>query len=210
MGKSDPFVFNWYIKNFPEINPKKIAVLGSTSDNFIRFRYPSAEIHLFDIQLDNWSINEEWNIQKEDYDLVVCTRCAYFSIDPGNFINKSLSLLKEGGYFFVDWGLGDHWRFKDYKVGWKNNLEHEYATYKNQNYFLYSCLWNQEWENNLVVQNFKINIEKFGYNDDIQKVLKKEIPSLLEDFQKPEKLDFLFLWPENPQLYILTIFKKYL
>jgi hypothetical protein len=208
MGKSDPFVFSWYIKNLPDIEPKKIAILGSTTDNFVRFKYPNSEIHLFDIQLDNWSINEEWEIEKEFYDLVVCTRCAYFAKEPNIFISKCLSLLKIKGYLFVDWGLGDHWRFKNYKVGWKKDLEHEYAYYQNQNYFLYSCLWCHEWENNLIVKNFKINIEKFGYNEDIQKTLKREIPSLLEDFQKPQKLDFLFLWPESPQLYILTIFKK--
>ena len=97
MGKSDPFDFDWYLKNLPAIQPESIAVLGSTSENFVRKAYPTAQIDLYDLQLGNWEINSEWNIDLQKYDLVVCTRCAYFSKDPADFIQKCKSILKPMG-----------------------------------------------------------------------------------------------------------------
>ena len=208
MGKSDPFVFSWYIKNLPDIEPKKIAILGSTTDNFVRFKYPNSEIHLFDIQLGNWSINEEWEIKKEFYDLVVCTRCAYFAKEPNIFISKCLSLLKIDGYLFVDWGLGDHWRYKNYKVGWIRDGEHEKA-YFNDN-FLHSCFWNEELESDLVVKSFwnAVKLNNFNYTEDLNlsDVINKEVPKVIN--YDCVKIETFFLWPESPQLYIATILKK--
>lgn len=209
MGKSDPYVFEWYKQNLPHHEPKKIAILGSTSESFVRQKYPHSEIDLFDIQLKNWEINQKWNIDEDAYDLIVCTRCAYFSEDPNLFLTRCMTLLKVGGFVFVDWGLGDHWRFDNFKLGWKKDEEHEYSVYASQKYYLYSCLWNTSWEENPTVKEFKINTQKFGYSDkDILCYLRNEVPSLVEDFPSTEKVEFLTLWPDNPQLYILTIFKK--
>jgi SAM-dependent methyltransferase len=209
MGKSDPFVFSWYLKNLPQ-GPRKIAVLGSKTESFVRYAYPDAKIDLFDIQLKNWDINDpDWKIEKNEYDLVICTRCAYFSKDPEEFISKCFSLVKKDGFVFVDWGYGDHWRFENFKIGWLKDGEHEFAEYEYQKSHLYSGLWKAEWESNEIVQEFKINVQKLGYNNkDIIIDLRNEIPNLLENFSELEKVDFLSLWPEKPQLYILTIFKK--
>lgn len=207
MGKSDPFVFDWYLKNLPAMQPESIAVLGSTSENFVRKAYPTAQIDLYDLQLGNWEINSEWNIDLQKYDLVVCTRCAYFSKDPADFIQKCKSILKPMGWLFVDWGLGDHWRFKNYKVGWLKDREHEYAAYNNVKSYVMSAVWNDKWEENQEVVNFKNNIEKFGYKKRLIDILREEIPSLLI---MDEEVDhsFLSLWEDSPQLYIITKIKK--
>jgi len=65
--------------------------------------------------------------------------------------------------------------------------------------------------NNKVNYCYMSNIIKnpeFGYNknDDIKSVIEREIPALVD--YKVEKLKTVFLWPERPQLYILTMVKK--
>lgn len=212
MGKSDPFVFSWYGQNLPKISPSRIAILGSTMSGYISQFYPTSKIDLYDIQLKNWNINTDfWEIDSSTYDLVICTRCAYFSKEPAQFIEKSLNLLKEGGFLFVDWGLGDHWRFKNYKVGWIKDDEHEYA-YQEDN-FLWSTVWTQNLLKHDEVKLFENRIKKYGYND-LESALKNEIPSIFHIdndaslLEKCVKIDALSLWDENPQLYILTIFKK--
>lgn len=208
MGKSDPFVFQWYSQNLPKIEPKNIAILGSTTESFVRNVYPGAAIDLYDVQIKNWEINSDWRLKEDFYDLVVCTRCAYFSKDPDNFIKKSLRLLKDGGFLFVDWGLGDHWRFKNYKVGWLKDEEHEFA-YFDQN-FLWSAVWSHSLLKHPQVQIFADRIKNYGYSD-LEKAAKAEVPSLYQLDESKETLvgiDALALWEENPQLYILTIFQK--
>ena len=208
MGKSDPFVFAWYMNNLPNITPKRIAILGSVSEGFVRLAYPESKIDLFDIQLGNWEINRNsWNIEKDCYDLVVCTRCAYFSNNPLDFIEKCKELINKEGMIFVDWGLGDHWRFKDFKVGWLKNEEHEFALYKEHKTYVMSALWNEKWESIEEVCQFKKNIEKFGYNGSLSAILQKEIPNLLfvdDNLQA----SFLTLWQERPQIYYITKFFK--
>jgi hypothetical protein len=121
MGRSDPIVFEWYLKNLPKIEPKKIAILGSTTESFVKHAYPASKIDLFDIQLGNWDINSSnWKISTDFYDLVICTRCAYFSKNPGTFIDQCREIINKDGEIFVDWGLGDHWRFENFKVGLRN------------------------------------------------------------------------------------------
>ena len=62
-------------------------------------------------------------------------------------------------------------------------------------------------------QLFENRIKKYGYND-LETALKNEIPSIFHIdndaslLEKCVKIDALSLWDENPQLYILTIFKK--
>ncbi len=201
MGKSDPYVFTWYAKNLPS-DAQKIAILGSTSESFVREAFPNAQIDLFDIQLKNWDINDpNWKIELNYYDLVVCTRCAYFSRDPRDLIDRCLTLIKTGGCVFIDWGYGDHWRFEKFKVGWLKDGEHEYASYKGHTSHLYSGIWNPNWENDSAVLEFKKNIQKFDYNETLSEILNQEVPylHLIDDVD----VKFLSLWPDRPQLYLL-------
>jgi hypothetical protein len=208
MGKSNELVFPWYVKNLPE-NAERVAILGSTSDSFVRQKYPNALINLYDIQLGNWDINADvWNIESSAYDLVVITRCAYFSKDPNNLIDKCMKILCAGGHLFIDWGLGDHWRFKNYKVGWVKDEEHEFAYYEDN--FLWSTAWSHSLLAHPQVQIFAERIKKYGYNN-IETAINAEIPSIYKIGNIDDiliKVDALALWEENPQLYILTIFQK--
>jgi len=209
MGKSNELVFPWYIKNLPE-NAKRVAILGSTSDSFVHQKYPNAEIKLYDIQLGNWDINSDvWNIEECSYDLVVITRCAYFSKDPRSLIDRCMKLLCTDGHLFIDWGLGDHWRFPKFRVGWKDDDEHEYAVYADQKNFLYSCMWNDKWSDDPTVREFIELINNHGYKgSSLTDIIHCEVPSLIEDHPMLKSVKFLTSWPDAPQLYILTTFVK--
>lgn len=203
MGKSNFHVFNFYLSFFEEKKYKKIAFFGQDGENDFSRNLVCEEKHFYDMSLGNWEINTFPYPEKEKYDLIVCTRCAYFCKDPVKMIESFSSILKKGGRILLDWGLGDHWRFKNYKVGWIKNKEQEWA-YKEEN-FLWSCLWSDSFESNDEVKKFKHCIRKFGYNEEnLEKTLEKEVTTVLklEDIsQKIVQLKHLFLWPEAPQLY---------
>ena len=206
MGKSDPYIFAEYAKILPKFKYESIAFLGQTSDNEFTKLIDSNIRHFYDLSLGNWDINSDWNLER-NYDLIVCTRCAYFSKDPQNFIEKCKRHLTASGHALIDWGLGDHWRFDDYKVGWIRNGHHEFAYFPGN--FLYSCFWNEELINDYEVQNFwnaVKNNSKFGYKDTdtLNDVVRKEVSELVEYDCK--KIKTKFLWPDNPQLYIITYF----
>lgn len=209
MGKSNELVFKWYLHNLPQ-NATNVAILGSTSASFVRSKYPHAKIDLYDIQLGNWDINaDDWNIETGSYDLVVITRCAYFSKDPLALIDRCMALLVPSGVLFIDWGLGDHWRFQKYKVGWKDDHEHEYADYGGQRNFLHSCMWNDKWSDDSTVQEFVSAIGKFGYQGTpLTDIIRNEVPATISDHPALADVKFLTLWPDEPQLYILTTFVK--
>ena len=130
MGKSDNIIFGIYMSKINEwlgtLEFQNIAFLGQAGEN------PLSEVisstgkrDFFDLSLNNWNINDkDWEIENNSYDLIVCTRCAYFAKNPLDFITKCHGLLKPGGSMLVDWGLGDHWRFENYKVGWVKDGEH--------------------------------------------------------------------------------------
>ena len=105
---------------------------------------------------------------------------------------------------YVDWGLGDHWRFEDYKIGWIKNGEQEYA-YQDDNY-LWSTIWDKRFKSHDQYKLFSKNVEKFGY-DNVQKAIVKEVPRVLNlDYVKlffDAEYDMLSLWQDSPQLYIL-------
>ena len=160
MGMSDSILYPRYMEIFDrninrEIN--SIAFLGFSSHqhvtSHISSKNPTACIDFYDIELDGdfkWDINSNWDL-KQKYDLVVCLRCPYFAKDPKKFLEKCHNNLNEGGYIFIDWGLGDHWRFSDYKIGWVKNEEHEHA-YVAGNY-LWSTVWDDSFLND---DQFKI------------------------------------------------------
>jgi SAM-dependent methyltransferase len=194
MGRSDPHVLTFYNKT---IKPKgSIALLGFSNNNFYNG-------DLYDLSLDNWNINSEWMLKKK-YDTIICTRCAYFAEDPWDFIERCHEHLNKDGVLYVDWGLGDHWRFEDYKIGWVKNERQEYA-YQDDNY-LWSTVWDKRFKSNDQYKFFCKNVEKFGYNN-VEKAIIKEVPRVLKlDYIKlffNVEYDILSLWEDSPQLYVL-------
>jgi len=205
VGKSDPYVFGFYKSLLPDCFYKSVALLGSQKDNSFTASIKCQEKDFYDLGLDNWNINDEnWKINKK-YDLVVSTRCPYFSKDPKLFIEKCLSILKPGGTALLDWGLGDHWRFDNYKVGWVKDNEHESA-YKNDN-FLWSAIWHDSFTQHPEYQDFQSNIKKFGY-ENVETAMREEVPEILDlkDLANINlRANILSLWPESPQLYICIL-----
>ena len=209
MGKSDQYIFPEYLKMLDGLrNPVSVAFLGSSKhDNFTN-SITAKEKHFFDLSLKNWEINSDW-ILPQKYDLIISTRCPYFSKNPDLFINKCKNSLKNGGHALIDWGLGDHWRFDKYKVGWIRDEEHEFAYSKDN--FLYSCFWNEDLENHSEVLKFwnaiKLNPE-FGYYKEnaLVDIIKKEVTTLIS--YKTKNIEVKFLWPDRPQLYIITLIKN--
>jgi|TARA_R110002020_G_scaffold46994_7_gene134069 SAM-dependent methyltransferase len=194
MGRSDPYIFSFYRNS---IRPTgDTALLGFTNNSFFGG-------DLYDLRLGNWDINSDWQLDKK-YDTIICTRCAYFAKQPEQFIERCYNSLNDGGRLYVDWGLGDHWRFDDYKVGWVKNGEHEYA-YKDDN-FLWSTIWDDSFLENEQFNVFSQRVKKFGY-EDMKKEIFEEVPKVLiaEDVEKyfSTSYSLMALWEDNPQIYIL-------
>ena len=210
MGKSDLIIFEEYRSILDEIKDPfdSVAFLGFSQENSFTNSISAKSKRFYDIALKNWEINSDWNLDQK-YDLIISTRCPYFSKNPQNFIKKCLSHTNDNGYVLLDWGLGDHWRFSQYKVGWKKNGEQEYA-YHPQNY-LYSCFWNDSLLKDEEVQKFWNAIKSnhnFGYNknQNLLEIIKEEVPVLIN--YPVYRIKTKFLWPESPQLYIITLIKK--
>jgi len=184
---------------------ESVALLGNQKDNSFTASIKCQEKDFYDLGLDNWNINDEnWKINKK-YDLVVSTRCPYFSKDPKLFIEKCLSILKPGGTALLDWGLGDHWRFDNYKIGWVKDGEHEYA-YEEDN-FLWSTIWHDSFTQHPEYQDFQNNIKKLGY-ENVETAMREEVPEILDlkDLANINlRANILSLWPESPQLYICIL-----
>ena len=195
MGMSDTVLYG-HLYNEIKLEGD-VALLGFPNNNHFRGT-------CYDLQLGNWEINSDWNLGKK-YDTIVCLRTAYFSKDPEDFIKRCYDHLNEGGKIYVDWGLGDHWRYKDYKVGWRKDGEQEQA-YEEGNY-LWSTVWSDMFLKNHQCQLFQRSIERYGYYD-IKEAVSKEVPKVL-DYKFIERYFYtnhkmLTLWHlENPQLYVL-------
>jgi len=209
VGKSDPYVFGFYKSLLPDCFYESVALLGSQKDNSFTASIKCQEKDFYDLGLDNWNINDEnWKINKK-YDLVVSTRCPYFSKDPKLFIEKCLSILKPGGTALLDWGLGDHWRFDNYKIGWVKDGEHEYA-YEEDN-FLWSTIWHDSFLENSEFKKFEKNVLKHGYTS-VKNAIFKEVPAILELKDITDNYfigcSILSLWEDLPQLYVPLILKN--
>lgn len=202
MGRSDPVIFKEYTSMISGLKPKTVALLGFSCENDFTLGI-DAQKSFFDIALNNWDINSKWQLDKK-YDLIISTRCPYFAKDPNDFIIRCKEHLNQDGKIFIDWGLGDHWRFKQFKVGWVRNNEHEFAYHKDN--FLYSCLWKSEFMLDKEVQAFWNNVKgRFGYglNDDLTDIVNREVPRIID--YEWSSIKFKFLWPDSPQLYIMTL-----
>ena len=199
MGKSNSYVIPFY-KN--TIKPEgDVALFGFTDNNMFQG-------DLYDLSLNQWQINSDWNLTKK-YDTIISTRCPYFAKDPGVFIKKVYDHLNEGGVAYLDWGLGDHWRFDNYKIGWVKDGEHEYA-YQEDNY-LWSIVWNEKYAMHFHAKDFLHNCKKFGY-DDLNRAIVEEVPEVFNsdqlDYWSSVSVDMLSLWSDAPQLYILYKLEK--
>ena len=195
MGKSDPHMLNFYREH---IKPQgDIALLGFVNNRWFRG-------DLYDLQLNNWNINNQWQLNKQ-YDTIICTRAAYFAKDPEDFIERCHENLNKDGKLYVDWGLGDHWRFDNYKIGWIKDGEQEYA-YENDN-FLWSSVWDDSFLENEQYKLFCTKVAKFGYKD-VKKAIFQEVPKILEINLIKKYFDISYniktLWEDKPQLYILV------
>tara|TARA_R110000851_G_scaffold236991_5_gene389745 strand:- start:16238 stop:16846 length:609 start_codon:yes stop_codon:yes gene_type:complete len=194
MGRSDPVLKDYY---FQRIKPKgKTALLGYTHNNWFQG-------DLYDLQLDNWDINSKWTLPQK-YDTIVCTRCAYFGKDLNDFFTRCYNNLTNNGEIFIDFGLGDHWRFKNYKIGWVKNGEHEHA-YKDNN-FLWSTVWDESFLEDEQYKLFEERVKSFKYNN-VKQAIFNEVPTVLELKEIEDKFNIstslLALWTDSPQLYIL-------
>lgn len=205
MGKSNYYLNPIYEKILPKSKP--MALLGF--DNIPNFIKNKENIDLYDLKLNNFEINSDWELNRK-YNSIICTRCLYFCKDPIKFFEKCKTYLHEDGQIFVDFGLGHHWsKFNNFKVGWTKDGEHEWE-YQEGNY-LWSCIWDDEFLKDEQVQLFQQRIKKFGYND-LTLAVRDEVPSLikkndLERLFSEVDLRFLALWEDMPQLYIFCNIK---
>jgi len=198
MGISNSIVVPFYKAI---IKPKgDVALLGFTDNQIF-------EGDCYDLAFGNWDINSEWSLPKK-YDTIISTRCPYFAKDPELFVKKVYDNLNDGGVAYLDWGLGDHWRFSNYKIGWVKNEEHEYA-YKDDNY-LWSVAWDDSYSELPEAKNFIRDCVRFGYND-LNEAIKAEVPKILN----VKELGYwgtvsvsLLHNHTRPQLYILLELKK--
>ena len=199
MGKSNAYVIPFYKNTIKPMGD--VALLGFTDNNIFQG-------DLYDLSLNEWQINSDWSLSKK-YDTIISTRCPYFAKDPESFIQKVYDHLNEGGVAYLDWGLGDHWRFDNYKIGWVKDGEHEYA-YQKDNY-LWSIVWNEKYAKHFHAKDFLHNCKKFGY-DDLNEAISDEVPEVLNSdkltYWSNISVDMLSLWSDAPQLYILYKLEK--
>lgn len=209
MGRSDSFIFQAYRTFLDGKLPdplRSIAFLGFTGENDFTRTLPAPVRDFYDIQLGNWDINTSWEFPRK-YDLIVSTRCPYFCKTPVDMLHRCLDHLAPGGRVFLDWGLGDHWRFERFRVGWVSHGEHESVPYAGRQNHLWSCFWNDDVERLPASQQFLKAVRRwYPTADDLKGIVMAEVPSILLDDSRLLSLDAVFLWPEAPQLYILTLF----
>ncbi len=210
MGKTDPYIFNAYLNILGNDSYQDVGYFGFSGPNNLTKSINSDNQSYYDLSLKNWEINTFPYTVNKKFDLIVCTRVAYFSKYPVEMMKYFFDLLKPNGRILIDWGLGDHWRFDNYKVGWVKGGEQEWAYQKDN--FLWSCLWDDSFEKIESAQVFLKNIEKFGYNDSLSKNVKAEVPVLLSlsDIDKfyEGKIQIVTFWEDKPQLYIICNLKK--
>jgi len=197
MGASNFIVFPFYKR---EISPVRapVALLGFTDNNLFQG-------DLYDRKFNNWEINSEWKLNGQ-YSTIICTRCAYFAKNPEDFIVRCYHSLSKGGRLYADWGLGDHWRFPMFKVGWVKNGEHEYC-YGEDN-FLWSFVWDDSFLENEQYCLFEKCVEEKGYNN-VKKAAFEEVPVVMSlDFvRKYFDLEYNVLTVVKPFLHMYVLVK---
>lgn len=210
MGKTDPFVFSAYknvLNSFLGENKKfeSVCFLGQPGTNALSRQINFIKADFYDSSVRNWNINDEkWDIPAGEYDLIVCTRCAYFAKDVESFFSNCKKLLKEGGILLVDWGLGDHWRYENYKIGWVKDGEHE-SFYQDDN-FLWSTIWHESFKNHPNYLLFEDRVKPLGY-ENVRKAMTEETPEIYSILEQQANFDFVIdiqtYWEDSPQLYFI-------
>jgi len=198
MGVSDAIVKPFYKKH---INPMRenVALLGWDNNSLFKG-------DLYDLSLGNWDINSKWELPKK-YDAIICTRCAYFAKDPEDFIKRCYDSLNDHGLLYVDWGLGDHWRFPEFKVGWLDTKtgKQEHA-YTDGNY-LWSMIWNDGFSKIPECKLFEDEIKKKGYLS-LKSAVEDEVPAILHTDTMSKYFsygyDFLTVLKPYLQMYVLV------
>jgi SAM-dependent methyltransferase len=205
MGKSDPYLLRFYKSFLHDDGYNNVGFFGQTGENFLSSKSRS----FYDLNLKNWNINNfPYITSEEKFDLIVCTRCAYFSKEPVEMLKNFRNLLVPNGKILIDWGLGDHWRFEKFKVGWLKDGEQEWA-YEDKN-FLWSSFWDPnflsrdinyiQFKNACIKKNYVH--QSFEKNVDLEIPVKFTIADLENNNFKILNYKSLFLWPEIPQLYM--------
>jgi SAM-dependent methyltransferase len=189
MGVTNTVLFPFYKKYIKAVSP--CALLGFTDNTLF-------EGDMYDLRLNNWNINSQWKLNRS-YQTIICTRCAYFARDPEDFIIRCHRYLNPGGRLYVDWGVGEHWRYENFKIGWVKDGEHE-KKYGDDNY-LWSMVWDESFLENESCQEFAKAAQKYGY-DDLKAAIYKEVPSVMN-------LDFARQY-FDVNYHILTVNNKYL
>ena len=189
-----------------DLKPSSVAFLGFRGENAFTQRVVAQHRDFYDKFIGNWEINSDWALSMQ-YDLIVCTRCSYFARDPSTFIRKCREHLTEDGRCLSDWGLGAHWKDFKFKVGWVRDDEHEWA-YDELNK-LHSCMWRTEFADDPEAREFWANVlKRFDYAHDasMDEIVRAEVPAIVD--YECERVKLKFLWPESPQLYLISRFKK--
>lgn len=207
MGRSDVYLIPAYQNVVNKRDWGSIGFFGFEKPNSLTSFFNSENKDFYDLALDNWDINSFPYKNKSTYDLIVCTRVAYFSKEPLRMINNFKKMLNPGGKILIDWGIGDHWRFDNYKIGWVKDGEHEWC-YKKDN-FLWSAIWHDSMLEDLHFQEFASNVKKLGYND-VRNSIFKEVPVVvnIEDILRlgfDVKYKLFNLWKDKPQLYKILL-----
>lgn len=206
MGKTDGKLVPIYREAYNaitfDLSVPRVACLGfRKKPSWIKHRY----VDCYDKETNGWDINHDTDLNGK-YDVIVCTRTAYFSSDPESFLQFCHRNLADNGRILVDWGLGDHWRYDTFKIGWVKNGEVEQAYFEGN--FLWSTMWEPSWSADHECQMFLDWCRPHGYRD-LSEAIYAEVPHVMsyDIFKKyfvPSELSFHAFWPEAPQLYILS------
>ena len=182
----------------------KVGAFGFTKQP----EFLGVECQLFDQELGNWEINSNFPEGEDVYDAIVCTRVAYFAADPLKLIVEFHRLLKPGGRLMIDWGIGDHWRYPKFRMGWKSHPEGpREAAY---GYPLMSAIWDDSLDIDIDALSFREWCIPHGYphGTSIAEHLEEEVDCLryvsemMPMFQECSVEAHAF-WPDSPQLYII-------
>jgi len=204
MGSSNRVLYDSLY--YPNIKPEGETALLGFPDN------SAFNGDTFDLSLGNWEINSDWSLGKK-YDTIICLRTAYFAKNPAKFLQKCSDHLNPNGVVYIDWGLGNHWRYDNYKIGWVKDGEHE-AAYSDDNY-LWSTVWDSSLKSDGSFQAFVFMSSRFGYDmENILQVIYKEVPSVL-NFAQVKKIfdvemsDAITLeLPQGPSYYLFLKLRK--
>ena len=208
MGKTNSKIFPIYKQKALELGITEedhVAAFGCTEQP----TWLDNHCDLYDEQLGNWEINSLFPQGESKYDAVVCTRVAYFAKDPLKLIGQFHRLLKPGGRLLIDWGLGDHWRYNDFHIGWNHKTGMMEEAYGNK---LHSAIWTPTLDDDPQVKAFRHDCEKLGYDSDneigMYDILNAEVDCVRDVSEFLPMLSDCTLsahafWPDAPQLYMI-------